>query len=97
MKPGKYYLFICPFFMTYVGRYVRHLGPDIVIDHGIYFQFTGRTFGELCRKGLMTTGEQAERSKFDELNNGSFIPAQGSKIPWLAATPWAEHEGHPDE
>lgn len=88
MEPGKYYLFVCPFFMTYVGKYVRHHGFDIIIDNGIYFQRTGRKFGELCRQGLVLTGDS--KTLYDTLPNGSFIPAQGGKFPYLAKPSWVK-------
>src|SRR5580693_6628275 len=75
IEPGKFYLFVSPFFMTYVGRYVKTLNfQELVIDDAIYFQYTGRKFGELCREGIKVGGEN--KTQYDTLPNGTIIPAQ---------------------
>lgn len=84
MTPGQYYLFVCPFFMTFVGRYKRHVSfQEIEIDHAMYFSYTGKTFDKLCWTGLAT------ETKCHPCGDGVLIPAQGPKIPWRAKTPWA--------
>lgn len=89
METGKFYLFVNPFFMTYVGRFRKYLNfQEILIDDAIYFQYTGRTFGELCRRGLVLSGDS--KSRYDRLPNGTIISAHGGKIPWEADTPWCK-------
>lgn len=86
MEPGKFYLFCCPFFWTYVGRFVRE--PNfmrIELADAIYFTRTGATFDILCSKGLQP----------DSIIVGPFktyfIPANPTGItPWEAKTPWAK-------
>jgi hypothetical protein len=101
MKPGDWYLFACPFFFTYVGRYVRHLSfQDLVIADAIYFTRTGATFDRLCSEGLVLTGGKKslyhpaavplELPTGEVIRGGVIIPAQGPKHPWRAGTPWVK-------
>ena len=83
MEPGKFYLFACPFYFTFVGRFVRKLDfQELVIEDAGYFTRTGATFDVLCRDGMVET------SQFHPCDGQLFIPAQGPKFPWFAATPW---------
>lgn len=85
MESGKFYLFSAPFFWTYVGRYVRHVGLDIEIADAIYFTKTGATFDVLRSKGLQ------EGSKYHGPFRQYFIPAHPTgKTPWGAKTPWVK-------
>jgi hypothetical protein len=85
MEPGTFWLFACPWDWTWVGRYVKHLSfQELIIDDALYFTRTGATFDLLCKDGL--TGQ----SQIHPCGNGIIIPAQGPKIPWRAATPWAK-------
>jgi hypothetical protein len=97
---GKFYLFACPFFFTFVGQYVRHLNfQEIVLANAGYFTRTGATFDVLCSKGLVTgsNGSQFHPCAVTlvlpdgtEIPNGVLIPAQGPKFPWEAKTPWVK-------
>ena len=90
MEPGKFYLFSCPFFWTFVGRFVRQASfQDIEVADAIYFTRTGATFDVLCSRGLVLTGDRKS------LYHGPFttllIPANPTvKFPWLAKTPWVQ-------
>lgn len=85
MEEGKFYIFSCPFFWTFVGRFVRQITlQDFLIDDALYFTRTGATFDILCKKGMQ--GE----SIFHVVGNGIIIPAQGPKFPWHAPTPWVK-------
>ena len=89
MEEGKFYLFACPFFWTFVGRYVKHLNfQELVIEDAIYFTRTGATFDILCTKGLVLEGEG--RSRYHVLPGQPIISAQGPKIEWRAKTPWVK-------
>lgn len=89
LEEGQFYLFACPWDWTWVGRYVRHLNfQELVIDDAIYFTRTGATFDVLTTKGLVLSGDR--KSQIHPCGNGVIIPAQGPKIPWRAATPWAK-------
>ena len=103
MQKGKFYLYACPFFWTWVGEYVMHLNfQEVVIADAMYFTRTGATFDILCDKGLILGGDQeslicpirrdlmlADGAK---VRNGAIIPAQGPKLAWGAATPWVKNE-----
>jgi hypothetical protein len=85
MEPGKFYLVCAPFFMTFVGRYVKHLNfQEFVMDNCLYFTVTGATFDILTHEGMQ------EKSKYHVVGDGIIIPSQGPKFPWHAKTPWAK-------
>ena len=87
MEPGKYYLFSCPFFWTFVGRYVRpHSFQHVIIDNAGYFTRTGATFDVLCTKGF-----QRETAFANCVALGEFpIPAGGPWFPWKAPISWVK-------
>ncbi len=88
MEKGKFYLFACPFYWTWVGRFESQ--PDfqnLRITDAIYFTYTGATFDLLCSQGLVLSGDHKSRfhGPFPEV----LLPANPTvKIPWNAATPW---------
>lgn len=90
MEPGKYYLIVSPFFMTYVGRFVEHLNfRESVIDNALYFTRTGVTFDRLCATGMVS------ESVYHSFGDGVrvIIPFEGSKFPWRGPTPWVGKGG----
>ena len=87
MEPGKYYLFACPFFWTFVGEYVRDLNfQKIIVRNAGYFTRTGATFDILCSKGFQRETAFVDCSALGEMP----IPSQGPWFPWLAKTPWVK-------
>lgn len=95
MEPGRFYLISCPWYWTFVGRFIRHVNmQECAIAEAIYFTTTGATFDILCSKG-MQLGSRYHPVRVPlvladgtEVPNGLIIPSQGPKFPWGAATPW---------
>lgn len=90
MEEGKFYLIVSPFFMTYVGRFVRHANfRESVITDALYFTRTGTTFNKLCADGMVS------ESQYHPFGDGVeiIIPFEGAKFPWRAATPWIGKKG----
>jgi hypothetical protein len=88
MEPGKFYLFSCPFYWTFVARFRKQLNfQELLVEDAIYFTRPGATFDVLCHKGLVRSGSNKSQyhGPFPEL----IIPAHPTvKFPWLAETPW---------
>lgn len=93
LEEGRYYLFACPWDWTFVGKFKAIRGPHIVIDHAIYFVRTGARFGELCRSGLVKSGDN--KSLYSECGDGISIGnfADTKIFPWHAKVTWS----NPDE
>lgn len=92
LEVGKYYLFACPWDWTFVGRFRGIHGGRVVIDHAIYFTFTGAQFGELCRSGLVAA------SKVSCCGDGIGIgdPLDIKTFPWHGPTSWANPDAGSD-
>jgi hypothetical protein len=84
LEVGKYYLFACPWDWTFVGRFRGIQAGRVVIDHAIYFTFTGSTFGPLCRSGL--TPESQYSACGDNIGIGDL--ADIKTWPWHAPVTW---------
>lgn len=90
MEEGKYYLIVSPFFMTYVGRFVRHASfRESIIDNALYFTRTGTTFNQLCEKGMVAESQYHPFGDDVEI----VIPFEGAKFPWRGPTPWVGKKG----
>lgn len=90
MEEGKFYLIVSPFFMTYVGRFVRVLNfREVAIDNALYFTRTGTTFNNLCKSGMVA------ESQYHAFENDveQIVPFEGAKFPWNGPTPWVKKGG----
>lgn len=100
MQEGRFYLFACPFFWTWIGRYVRHVNfQEVVIADATYTTHTGATFDVLTRTGFVPTSKHHPvrttlvLADGSEIPGGAVIPAQGPKLAWEAPTPWVQRKG----